>query len=294
MTLLQMRYFQSAYEKQSISRTSEALNVSQPTVSKSIQSLEWELGISLFSRVRNRIIPTDAGHLLYNESKKITLLYDQLLSDMQQFQTKSNLLNVGVGSMSNLALSRAIQDFSLKNQNISVHLTEMSHQRNLSMLGAGKIDFYVDGDTSGDFLAYSSYEHLVLAQTRLVFCAGSRSEFAGLPTITPAQIGQYPLIVLDSDVTKDTLPSRIFSSVGLKANVVLQTNQMSVIDSLIKNNLAGVILFESIVPKKKYFCKIPLIPETKVYIRLVWNKKNLSKSAASFLHHIKQSTSCED
>lgn len=134
MTLLQMRYFQSVYEKQSISRTSEALNVSQPTVSKSIQSLEWELGISLFSRVRNRIIPTEAGHLLYNESKKITLLYDQLLSDMQQFQAKSNLLNVGVGSMSNLALSRAIQDFSLKNQNVSVHLTEMSHQRNLSRM----------------------------------------------------------------------------------------------------------------------------------------------------------------
>ena len=129
MTLLQMRYFQSVYEKQSISRTSEALNVSQPTVSKSIQSLEWELGISLFSRVRNRIIPTEAGHLLYNESKKITLLYDQLLSDMQQFQAKSNLLNVGVGSMSNLALSRAIQDFSLKNQNVSVH-----HRRKIILI----------------------------------------------------------------------------------------------------------------------------------------------------------------
>lgn len=291
MTLLQMRYFQSVYEKQSISIAAEELNVSQPTVSKSIQSLEWELGIALFSRVRGRIIATEAGHLLYSESKKITLQYDKLLLDMQLFQIKGNTLNIGVGSMSNLVLSQAIRDFTLKHQNISIHLMEMSHERNLSMLSAGKIDFYLDGDTSDDFLDHSTFDHMVLSQTRLVFCVGSCSEFAGLSTITPTQIDQYPLIILDSDPTKDTLPSRIFSSAGVNANVVLQTNQMSVIDSLVKNNLAGVILFESIVPKKKYFCKIPLSPEVKIKIQLVWNQRNLSKSATYFLRYIKQTHS---
>ena len=286
MTLLQMRYFQSVYENQSITRASEHLNVSQPTMSKSIQALEWELGIALFSRVRKRIVPTEAGHLLYEKSKQITILYDMLLADLRSYRTKSNMVNIGIGSMSNIALSQLIHDFSLRNQNISIHLVEMSHSRNLEMLHSGKIDFFIDGNNTGDFLKYSSYEHIVLAQNRMMFCASSQSPFTEMSAISPEEIGQYPLIVLDSDETKDTLSSRIFAASNIKANIVLQTNQMSVIDSMIKNNLAGAFLFESIIPEQDYFYKIPLQPEMIVSLQLVWNRKNLSRPASIFLKYI--------
>lgn len=286
MTLLQMRYFQSVYENQSITQASERLNVSQPTISKSIQSLEWELGVALFSRVRKRIVPTEAGNLLYDKSKQITILYDMLLTDIQNYRTKTNMINIGIGSMSNIALSKLVHDFSQQHQNISVHLVEMSHLRNLEMLRTGKIDFFIDGDNTGDFLKYASYEHIVLAQNRLMFCVNTHSPFAGMSSISPEQIGQYPLIVLDSDETKDTLPSRIFSASNIKSNIVLQTNQMSVIDSMIKNNLAGAFLLESIIPEKGYFYKISLHPEVVVSLQLVWNKKNLSQTSSIFLNYV--------
>ena len=61
---------------------------------------------------------------------------------------------------------------------------------------------------------------------------------------------------------------------------------MSVIDSMIKNNLAGAFLFESIIPEQDYFYKIPLQPEMIVSLQLVWNRKNLSRPASIFLKYI--------
>lgn len=289
MTLLQMRYFQSVFESQSVSRSAIALNVSQPTISKAIQTLEWELGIQLFVRVRKHIAPTDAARFFYEESKRIVLLFDQLQVDMQNYQTKNNTVNIGIGSLSNILLSASIQSFAVPNRDVSLHLAEMGHQRNMEMLKAGKVDLFIDGDNSLDFMEYPSFRYITLSQSRLFFCVNKASPFADMPTVTPNQIGRYPIIVLDSDSTKDTLPARIFSAEHLKANIVLQTNQMSVIESLLKNNLAGVFLLDSIIPSKSYIHKIPLASEVIVNIRLVWNSQNLSKSAALFVAHMQKS-----
>lgn len=290
MTLLQMRYFQSVFEYQSISRTADALNVSQPTISKAIQTLEWELGIPLFSRNKKHIEPTEAGRFLYEESKRIILLYDKLMSDLQGFHSRNTLVNIGIGSMSNIVLTEWIHQVSTQAKGISLHLTEMNHGRNMEKMRASEIDFFVDGDNSNDILNYPSYGHIVLAHQNLMFCVNKASPLANYSSVSPNQIGDYPIVVLDSDASRNTLPARIFAAEQLKPNIVLQTNQMNAIDSLIKNNLAGVFLFDSIIPDKPYFHSIPLAPERPVEIRLVWNKNNLSPPASIFLEIAKKLT----
>ena len=55
----------------SISKASEALFLSQPTLSKFLQRVEKELGLPLFHRVGKRFILTSAGEIYVARSRSI-------------------------------------------------------------------------------------------------------------------------------------------------------------------------------------------------------------------------------
>jgi DNA-binding transcriptional LysR family regulator len=63
--------FHAIYTNGSISTAAEALNVSQPTLSKLLKSAEERLGFVLFRRVRGRLVPTDDAHVLFREASDI-------------------------------------------------------------------------------------------------------------------------------------------------------------------------------------------------------------------------------
>ena len=56
--------FLAVSEQRSFSKAAGFLHITQPAVSKRIQSLESELGVRLFDRVGKRIYLTDTGNLL--------------------------------------------------------------------------------------------------------------------------------------------------------------------------------------------------------------------------------------
>ncbi|MBP2654615.1 MAG: LysR family transcriptional regulator [Firmicutes bacterium] len=61
MELLQLKYFQLVAKHENISKVAEQLNISQPSLSKTIALLEKELGTNLFDRCGRNIILNDNG-----------------------------------------------------------------------------------------------------------------------------------------------------------------------------------------------------------------------------------------
>ena len=61
----QLQYFISCAELESFSKAAMQLNTTQPNVSKVIKTLEDELGIELFLRLKNGIELNDDGRKLY-------------------------------------------------------------------------------------------------------------------------------------------------------------------------------------------------------------------------------------
>ncbi len=59
-----LRTFRAVYRTKSLSRASELLNISQPTVSQQLSTLESHLGQKLFTRKSKGVIETDEGRLL--------------------------------------------------------------------------------------------------------------------------------------------------------------------------------------------------------------------------------------
>lgn len=63
--LNRLKYFYFIYQEEGVSKAAAKLNTSQPAVSQQLQKLEKELGVLLFTRLHKKLIPTSAGHQLY-------------------------------------------------------------------------------------------------------------------------------------------------------------------------------------------------------------------------------------
>jgi LysR family transcriptional activator of glutamate synthase operon len=70
MNLHQLRYFSEVARSQNITRTSEQLYISQPSLSKTIASLESELGVKLFDRIGKSIVLNASGKVFLEKIRK--------------------------------------------------------------------------------------------------------------------------------------------------------------------------------------------------------------------------------
>ena len=71
MDLIRLRYFQTVAKTLHFRRAAALLNVSQPPLSKSIKTLEDQLGTQLFVRSRRQVELTPAGQVLLERCEKI-------------------------------------------------------------------------------------------------------------------------------------------------------------------------------------------------------------------------------
>ena len=85
MELRVLKYFLETARLGSITKAAERLNVTQPTMSRQIKDLEWELGEKLFERTNYAIRLTPAGELLCDRAEEILSLADKTLDDFRVF-----------------------------------------------------------------------------------------------------------------------------------------------------------------------------------------------------------------
>ncbi len=78
MTITQLEYILAVNEIRHFGKASKACNVSQPTLSMQIQKLEDEIGIIIFDRSKNPIIPTDEGIAFIKQAKIVLAEFKKL------------------------------------------------------------------------------------------------------------------------------------------------------------------------------------------------------------------------
>ena len=66
ISILQMQIFITAANELNYTRTANICNVTQPTVSRSIDALEKTLGLTLFYKRSNRMQVTPAGKVIHD------------------------------------------------------------------------------------------------------------------------------------------------------------------------------------------------------------------------------------
>jgi DNA-binding transcriptional LysR family regulator len=132
----------------SITSASEALFVTQPAISRLIQSLESATGLSLFERRGNHVVPTaEATALLVEVERSFVGLsrigaYAQALRD----QTAGSLRIAAMPALAGSILTRFVAQFSTHRPGVHISINGVPSHLVIDAVASGQADFgYADG-----------------------------------------------------------------------------------------------------------------------------------------------------
>jgi DNA-binding transcriptional LysR family regulator len=98
LDLRKIEYALAVAENRSFSRAAEALEISQPTITRSIQSLEREIGARIFDRSRAGISVTATGRLLLDRGAALAASALELQRDLQLLKgVELGKISIGAG-----------------------------------------------------------------------------------------------------------------------------------------------------------------------------------------------------
>ena len=113
----QIQIFLTAVECSSLSRAADLLHVTQPMVTKTIQTLEHELGIILFIRTKGRLVLTPAGKECYEQWHNIMILLERSVESAHSIQEgQGDRLRIGMGILRNQGMDFLERIQKYKNQ----------------------------------------------------------------------------------------------------------------------------------------------------------------------------------
>lgn len=145
MEMHQIRYFLAVCDTLNFTRAAEKRRVSQPSLTRAIQSLEDELGGLLFRRERNRTHLTDLGQLMRPHLEKMLRETEAAKSTAQSLLRVENApLDLGV--MCTIGPLRFVAFLAKLRQGdpeIELSLVENVPQRLCELLLSGKLDVAV-------------------------------------------------------------------------------------------------------------------------------------------------------
>jgi DNA-binding transcriptional LysR family regulator len=121
MDIRKLEAFCKVYELQSFSRAGEAMFLSQPTISSHVANLEEELGVKLFDRLGRKIMPTQAGDVLYESMVTIFRNLDRAKAAIEVLRDRVvGELQVGCSTIpSHSILPEMLKSFSVKYPEVS-------------------------------------------------------------------------------------------------------------------------------------------------------------------------------
>ncbi len=147
VNLNQLRIFAVVFRTRSMTLASKELHLTQSGVSQHVKALEDALGVVLFDRIKQRLIPTSAAALLYQKCAEGLLGIEQALSEIKEGE-KQLLGNVTIGmpvEFGNNIVVPLLSKFSLQHPGVRYGLKYGLADEINGMILNGALDFaFVD------------------------------------------------------------------------------------------------------------------------------------------------------
>ena len=95
MELYQIRQLLAVAEHGSLSAAADSLNVSQPALSRSMQKLEREFGVTLFHRTKNSVELNEAGKIAVEQARLVMGAAESMSARIRDYKRERTTIAVG-------------------------------------------------------------------------------------------------------------------------------------------------------------------------------------------------------
>jgi DNA-binding transcriptional LysR family regulator len=241
--LNQLEIFCKIIELGSFSKAAEALNLSQPTLSGHIQSLEDQLGILLLDRLGRKILPTRAGETLYGYAQKILRL--RIEAEQKLFSLKGEFkgdLMVGASTIpGEFIVPPLIKEFRDTYSGILIHLNIYDTKKVIDNILKDEIELGIAGARVDN----PKLDYHTFVKDELVLVVQNKTPWAKNRSITFENLKEIPFISREEGsgtrmIMEKTLKKQGFDITQLK--VVMTLGSTTAVIQAIKSGVGCSIL----------------------------------------------------
>lgn len=274
----------------SITRAANELMISQPAISKSIKTLEDQMGVTLFERKRDGVTLTDAGELFYKKIKDAMELIESAESDIKELTNKENSsINIGASkTIIHEFLMPYIKSFHMMYPNIKIRIFTDKTIDLYKKAKLGLVDVIISNlpyNTPEDF------NEVKLMDLHDAFVASNNFSYLKDKEIALDDFRKLPLLIL----TKGTINRTRLDDFCIQNNISITPEMEFGSNTLIKEfTIAGfgigMLTEEHVKNELKdgtlFKLNIKLDIENK-FLGLAYSKDNNRKITKKFIEHIK-------
>jgi DNA-binding transcriptional LysR family regulator len=145
MNLRHVRTFVAVAEHGTVSSAAARLRITQPALSRQLQSLQDEVGLKLFDHVSRRLMLTSSGEEFLRHCRSLVAQADAVLASAQALGGgKSGVLRIGAAPQTIARFFPPfLQLYERQYPNVRVNLVEASGARQIEMVRSGELHFAV-------------------------------------------------------------------------------------------------------------------------------------------------------
>ncbi len=195
MNIQQLEYIVAVNRYRHFVQASEHCHVTQPTLSMMIRKLEEELGVKIFDRTKQPIIPTEIGLKVIDQAHTILRETAKLAELTKQYNgILSGELRVGViPTVAPYLLPQFIQPFITHYPDIQLQISDMITEKILLELKRGTLDAGIVATSSDEH----SFKGTPLYQEKLLVYVSDQGSLYDKKFILPDEIDPNELWLLE-------------------------------------------------------------------------------------------------
>ncbi len=283
MNIQKYMAFVKAVEYGSFTKAAESLNYTQSGISRMIQDIETEWGVSLFERGRAGINLTSDGLKLLPQLKRICNEHEMLIRQLEELHDmQSGMIRIGTfSSVATHWLPNMIKIFKKDYPNIDFELLLGDYTEIENWILEGRVDFgFLRLPTKAQF------ETIFLEQDRLHVVIPQNHPLADCEKFPINELLNSPFMLLEKGAKAEI--SEIFEKHEISPRISFTTWDDYAIMSMVENGLGISILPELILQRIPYKIiakelEVPAFRNIGIAMR---EQKSLSLAAKRFLEYL--------
>ncbi len=282
-----MRYFLTVAKEESITKASEVLHITQPTLSRQLSQMEEELGVRLFERGSRKIKLTNEGILLRFRAEEILQLVDKTEKELlEQGKQVEGKISIGCGEIASVQILPELFDsFRKKYPRVTFDIFTatadlVKEQMDKGLLDIGLLLEPVD---------LEKYDYIRLdVKEKWVVLMRSDDPLSKKESVTAKDLATLPLIL----PRRTNVQSEIVNWFGRyyeKLNVVFTSNLKTNGAIMVSSGLAYSFVLEGSIPfwDKAKITYRPLYPALTSTSVLAWKRgQPFSVATTKFIEHM--------
>lgn len=202
ITMEQICIFLKAVQLRNFSQVATLFNFTPSKISKTIQSMEDELGITLFIRKPHELSPTPAAMLLADEWRQITGSYDHALRKVRMFQKEESikilLSFVDSSVQMDSIIKQVIRNYADIQPDVRIVAEKHDMHRSVELINFGMLDLAITNEMELPYLNEHGIKWEKLMDTEVVAYVPRTNPLFYRENIDFGDLKDMPLVGLDS------------------------------------------------------------------------------------------------